>query len=369
MTITTDIAIIGAGPAGTAAALHLGQLGVRNVTLLDRLDFPRDKTCGSGISPKGVKTLKALGVWDTVGPQSYRIQGLRLVTPGDRELFLSGGSAVDAFICHRRVLDHALVERAQSLGTDFVPHFNARALIEENGRTVGVVAHDGREVRARHIVVADGAHSKFVVSKKPKRLIQAIMGWWDLAPFTPHHVEMVFDKALHPLYGWLFPESETRVNIGICYEDPAHEKNARQLFAAFLEKHYKQRLAHAQQVGDWKGHPISYSYEVGELHAPGRWIIGEAGRMTHPATAEGIYQGMKSGMLAAEALAEVVADRRSENTAAIRYANRCRRAFLPSFLAAKGFRALVGTRVLDLVAAAGNRPAVKTITGKLMAQM
>jgi len=90
MNLTADIAIIGAGPAGTAAALHLGQLGVRNVALLDRLDFPRDKTCGSGLSPKGVKTLKKLGIWDIVGPQSYRIKGMRLVTPGDHELFLFG---------------------------------------------------------------------------------------------------------------------------------------------------------------------------------------------------------------------------------------------------------------------------------------
>ena len=57
--IEADVGIIGAGPAGTAAALHLGQLGVRNVVLIDREDFPRDKTCGSGLSPKGIETLKS----------------------------------------------------------------------------------------------------------------------------------------------------------------------------------------------------------------------------------------------------------------------------------------------------------------------
>src|SRR5438128_8052817 len=89
--VHADVAIIGAGPAGTATAIHLGQLGVRNVVLVDRHDFPRDKTCGSGISPKGIKTLTALGVWRAVEPLAYRITGLRVVTPGGREAYVSGG--------------------------------------------------------------------------------------------------------------------------------------------------------------------------------------------------------------------------------------------------------------------------------------
>ncbi len=65
-----DVAIIGAGPAGTAAAAHLGRLGIRDVVLVDRADFPRDKTCGSGISPKGIGVLKELGVWEDVEPHA-----------------------------------------------------------------------------------------------------------------------------------------------------------------------------------------------------------------------------------------------------------------------------------------------------------
>src|SRR5690606_16616408 len=64
----SDVVILGAGPAGTAAAVHLGALGVRSVALVDRHDFPRDKTCGSGVSPKGIKVLKELGVWSDVEP-------------------------------------------------------------------------------------------------------------------------------------------------------------------------------------------------------------------------------------------------------------------------------------------------------------
>src|SRR5262249_2847474 len=158
-----------------------------------------------------------------------------------------------------------------------------RELIWDGNRVTGFMAADGRSIRARFTVIADGAHSRFAVNKKPKRLMQAIMGWWEPVAFTPNHVEMVFDRMVSPCYGWLFPESEARVNIGICYEDPDHKKNARSLFQQFLHKHYRARLTGATQLGDWKGHAISYSYQVRELYSPGRLIIGEAGRMTHPA--------------------------------------------------------------------------------------
>ena len=70
------------GPAGAACAAHLGQLGVQDVVLVDRHDFPRDKTCGSGISPKGIQTLKDLGVWHEIEPHSYPINGIRIVKDG-----------------------------------------------------------------------------------------------------------------------------------------------------------------------------------------------------------------------------------------------------------------------------------------------
>jgi flavin-dependent dehydrogenase len=98
-------------------------------------------------------------------------------------------------------------------------------------------------------------------------------------------------------------------------------------------------------------------------------VIGEAARMVHPATAEGIYQGMRSGMLAAEALAAVVAGRRDERHAFAAYERRCRRAFRLSFGASRVWRGLIRTPVLDWVVAATERPAVKRSLALLMARM
>jgi len=367
--IEANVAIIGAGPAGTAAAIHLGQLGITDVVLVDRHDFPRDKTCGSGISPKGIDVLKGLGVWEQVEPEAYWIKGLRLVKPGDREVYLSGGDEAAAIICCRRTFDHLLLKRALALGVQFLPNFETQELTSDGARVTGFKARDGRAIRTRYTVVANGAHSRFTVNSKPRRLMQAIMGWWEGVPFEPNHVEMVFDRMVAPCYGWLFPESSSRVNIGICYDDAAHSKNARRLFDEFLQKHYRTRLAKAVQVGDWKGHPISYSYGVGALTSPGRLVIGEAGRMTHPATAEGIYQGMQTGMIAAETLRDVVSKSQSESKALAAYEAACRRAFRVSFASARIWRLAVRSPLLDWIVSVGQRPLVKTALGKLMAQM
>src|SRR5207247_455015 len=155
----------------------------------------------------------------------YPVTGLRLVTPGAREVYLSGGERAAAVICCRRTLDQLLLERARSLGVRFVPNFTAAELLSEGAGTAGFVARDGRPVRAR---------------------------------------------------------------------------------LTFLARHYAARLRGARQVGGFKGHPIAYTFKVGRLWGPGRLVIGEAGRMVHPATAEGISQGMRSGMFAAEALADVI---------------------------------------------------------------
>jgi len=366
-----DVVILGAGPSGTAAAAHLGALGVRKVVLVDRHDFPRDKTCGSGISPRGIDTLKKLGVWEEVEPQSYRITGIRIVTPGGLDSWQSAGDVADAVVCQRRILDHILLKKAISRGVEFVPNFDASDVLTDDGRIAGIRALDGREIRARYTMIAGGSHCRVgLPEQRPKHVIQAIMGWWDGVPFRPGHVEMLFDRMVEPYYGWIFPESETRVNIGICYEDPADgKKNARELFQRFLDVHYAERLKNATQVGGWKGHPVFWSYEIEKLTRPGAVVIGESGLMTHPATAEGIYQGMRSGMMGAEAIADALNGRMAEPQAFRRYERRCNQAFRLSFLGGRVFRRIVRTNALDWMIKASEQPAIQSVTAKLMAAM
>ena len=274
--VHADVGIIGAGPAGLATAVHLGQLGIDRVVIVDRQDFPRDKTCGSAVSPKGCEVLAALGVAEAVAAESYPVSGLRLVTPRGHDMIASSPQDV-ALICHRRTLDHLLLQRAQQSGARFFGQFDADFLLQRGDRVVGFRAADGREIRAKYTVVANGTHTRFARERRPRKLIQAIMGWWEGVPFRSHHVEMVFDDLVAPYYGWLFPEGPDRVNIGICYEDQHLERNARALFQRFLDKCYRERIAGARPIGAWKGHPIAYDVSPSELTSPGRIVeIGRA---------------------------------------------------------------------------------------------
>lgn len=367
--IDASVAIVGAGPAGCAAAARLGQLGVTGVVLLDKHAFPRDKTCGSGLSPKAIEVLRELGVWEIVRREAYPINGLRLVTQSGREILLSGGARFGAAICQRRTLDHLILQRAQEAGVQFVPHFTATRLLETGGRVTGVVARDGREVRARITVIAGGSHCHLVPPRQPRKTIQAIMGWWDGVPFLEHHVEMIFDPMLHPLYGWLFPEGGDRVNIGITYEDPRGLRNAREMLGRFLRTHYAQRLIRARQIGDLKGHPIVYSYRIEGLTSPGRIVAGESALLTHPATAEGIYQGMRSGMLAAETVRDVVLHGAHEASALAAYERRCRETFRASFLGGGVFRWIVKTPMLDVLTYASEMPVVRRTAARILARL
>jgi geranylgeranyl reductase family protein len=363
------VVVVGAGPAGSATALHLAQLGVEDVMIVDLHDFPRDKTCGSGLSPRSITTLRQLGVWDAVEPIAYPINALRIVSREGNDTTVSAGDEAQAAVCLRHDLDYEIHKRSLERGVRFLSGFAASEPILRGDRWIGIRARDGREVRADWVVIANGSHTTFSTCDGPKHTIHAIMGWWEGVEHSPNTVEMFWDDLTLPYYGWLFPETETRVNIGITYEDEHKQKNARRLFEAFLYKNFRERLSGAEPLGKWKGHPIIYTYRTGSLWSPGRVVVGEAGRMTHPATGEGISQAMRSGMFAAEALAEILSGESLEQHALDRYDRRCAKAFVPSFWAGGAFRSVLRTPFLDYVIRASNNTTVKAATGRMFAYM
>jgi flavin-dependent dehydrogenase len=179
---------------------------------------------------------------------------------------------------------------------------------------------------------------------------------------------MLFDKNLSPLYGWLFPEDDTRVNIGVCIEGegPGGEKttrNVRDVFERFLDDHFRDRLRSARQIGRLKGHPIAYTTWISHTYAPGILYVGEAARITHNATGEGIYQAMQSGIYAADAAYAALSGEVTEREAMRRYTAACRRRFTVSFLVGHAVRGLVRTPILDGIAMLYNSPAIRSAVG------
>jgi geranylgeranyl reductase family protein len=362
--------IVGAGPGGAAAAVRLAEQGIRDVVLVDKDEFPREKTCGSALSPNGLAVCDALGIGADVRRLGYPIHSLRLVTPGDRELQLTTGAG-SSVVLLRKHFDNLLVERARTLGVSFRGGFRATELLRSGGRVVGVRGRDGEELRADYVLAADGAHSIFSFDARPKRTISTLMGWWEGMPFTPGTMEMIFDRSLAPLYGWMFPETDARVNIGICMDGEGAagkktERNVRDVFARFLERHFAARLASARQIGKLKGHPISYTTWIRDCTAPGALYLGEAARITHNATGEGIFQAMQSGMYAADALAAVLHGERDEERAWARYRWQCRSRFTVGFAVGHLVRGALRTPLLDVIAAAYNSPTVRRTAFRLL---
>ena len=343
--IHADVAIVGAGPAGLATAIRLGQLGARRFIIVDRQNFPRDKTCGSAITPAGILVLKNLGVYEAIAAQAHHVRKLRFKFLHSRQINLQS----ELLVCPRRVLDQLLLERAQEVGGIFVPNFHVSHLLLRGDRVCGIRSADGREIHARQTVVANGVHSTFAMEQGRRRIIRTIMGWWETDQAECDYLEFVFDRMLRPYYGWHFPEGPMRVNIGICYEDRNDRKNARNLFSSFLKRHYPDVLISGRQVGSYKGQPISYSFRTGSLTSPGRIVVGEAGSVVDPASGEGIYQALCSGVLAGQALHEILASRGRSSYTLKQYETACRKTFDQSFRLGQLIRHFVGHGGLDVL--------------------
>ena len=362
-----DALVIGAGPAGASAAIALANAGIRDVLVIDRAAFPRDKTCGSGLSPNAIALAGQLGVGEELRRRAVPVLSVKIVTPGGRSMVLAGNAA--AVVLLRRDFDDLLVRRAQELGARFQGGVRAVELLREGGRVAGVRLAGGSELRARFVLCADGAHSVFSIDPRPAHSISTLMGWWEHPEFVPGRIEMIFDRNLSPLYGWLFPESETRVNIGICIDGPVAgrgKRNVREVFERFLEDHFAARLRGAEQVGKLQGHPIVWTTFIDHCAAPGVLYVGEAARVTHNATGEGISQAMQSGIYAAETVADVLGGRVPEEEALRAYLWKHRRRFTPGFLVGHLFRGVVRTPILDGVAAFFDQPLVRRAAVRLL---
>jgi geranylgeranyl reductase family protein len=364
-----DVLIVGAGPAGASAAVALGQRGARNVLLLDRSTFPRHKTCGSGLSPNALALGEELGIGPELRRLANPVQSVRLVTRGGREMTLASNAA--AVVLLRRDFDNLLVERARALGIEFQGGVHVTEAIREDGRVVGVRTQDGRELRARLVLFCDGSHSIFAVNPRPKTSISTLMGWWEGAEFVPGQLEMVFARSVAPLYGWLFPETDTRVNIGICVDAPtpgsgAPKRDLRQIFAEFLRDHYQARLSGARQLGKLQGHPIVYTTWIEDCTTPGALYVGEAARVTNNATGEGISHAMQSGVYAAEAVVQVLDGRAEEAEAWSEYTRKHRKRFTPEFVGAHALRKAIDSPLLDRIASAYNQPFIRRSVVRLL---
>jgi menaquinone-9 beta-reductase len=352
-----DLLIIGAGPAGSTAARQARLLGLGRVLVVERRAVPRPKTCAGGLSPRALKVLRQLGLHEPVLREAYPVGGFRLVSPGGGELAYRGPEM--AAVLPRERLDEILLGEALRAGAELRERTRVASIQLERGRAAGVVLEGGEAIEARWILIAAGANSRFDADPRPRRILASCMAWFEGMRLSPRTLEMVFDPEILPHYGWLFPESDTRANIGICVESSRlGGRSVRDLFARFLERYFGPRIRGAEPVGAWRGHPISTTAWIEHHARPGTLLLGEAARLVSSATGEGISYAIESGLLAARTLLEARGTAASPREVSIAYERALRRGLQASFLAAHLFRRH-GTGALDPLVGLGNNPRVR----------
>jgi geranylgeranyl reductase family protein len=312
--------VVGAGPAGAATAILLGERGVR-VVLLDRARFPRPKVCGEYLSPEGSRMLDRLGVLEAVEARGARpLRGMRIRAPDGTCLvadYPTGGPwrgyRDHALAVRRTALDAILVERAGELGVAVREGARAIDLLREGGRVVGVQVADARAgaprtepLRARLVVGADGRASMVaerLALRRPHPWLRrlALAADVEAAACDPERGEIFVDP---PAYAIMNPVAGGLVNLSLVVpseEGPRHRRDLAGYFDAVTRTlpGLGERLAGSRRAGPVRAlGPLAC--RVAPPAADGVLLVGDAAGFLDPFTGEGMYAALRSAEIAAE---------------------------------------------------------------------
>jgi geranylgeranyl reductase family protein len=301
----SDVLVIGAGPAGSAAAIAAARAGA-SVCLVDRARFPRPKTCGDAISNSALALVEGLVEKERLAAVAKAtVIGAVAVFPDGSRVRRGYGRTPGAII-ERTAFDDLLRTGAESVGARVLEGVTVRALTSRRDRFTGAEG-PGLRWEADTVVVADGTASLAwnalgVAPPEETDIGVSMTGYFrGVAPSPdPGYSEHYFEPSLPTGYGWIFPEVDGRTNVGVYLRvDRYHARKVplRRLFDDFVASHAA-RLGAAVR----EGAPRSWSLPLATARAlpsrRGMLVCGDAARLIDPLTGEGIWHALYSGMLA-----------------------------------------------------------------------
>ena len=318
-----DVAIVGAGPAGAACAYWLARRGHR-VVALERKAFPRDKTCGDGLTPRAVRQLNDMGVGDTLADRFLRYDGLRAMGHGIT-LEMPWPSHPDfpsyGYVVRRRDLDHIVAANARAEGAAVWSGAEALEPLVESGIVRGVAVRrtdtgEVTSVRARYVVVADGANGRFgrtlgTARRRNYPLGMAIRGYYASPnhddPWIESHLDIVDREGNHlPGYGWIFPVGDGTINVGcglLSTFSGWKDINTTKLMDAFTHTApARWGISPETSCGAPTGGRLPTGGSIVPHVGPTWLMIGDAAGSVNPFNGEGISVAYETGRFAADAL-------------------------------------------------------------------
>ncbi|AEV81341.1 drug:proton antiporter [Actinoplanes sp. SE50] len=328
-----DVIVVGAGPGGSAAAYHLARHGHR-VLLLEKTEFPREKVCGDGLTPRAVRQLVRMGIDTSEKAGWLQNRGLRVIGGGVRlELDWPELASFPSYglVRTRLDFDDMLAERAVEAGALLRTNVNVGGpVLNDEGYVIGVQAKVGPEkepvqFRAPLVIAADGVSGKFplamgLAKRDDRPLGVAVRRYYRSAvKADDNYLESWLElrsaqdpSRLLPGYGWIFGLGDGRVNAGLGILNSS---------SAFGRTNYKNMLTDwlGSTPQEWglrgeenaEGPTLGAALPMGFNRVPhytrGVLLVGDSGGMVNPMNGEGIAYAMESGELAAEVAAQALA--------------------------------------------------------------
>ena len=329
-----DVVVVGAGPSGSACAYWLAQAGW-NVCLIEKKTFPREKTCGDGLTPRSVYQLQQMGLESSVAAHGHKYNGLRSFGFGaslelqwpDHPIFPNYGYTITRFN-----LDGLVAETAAQRGATLLTGCEVVDLLTLTPGAEGQLAgasglvvkekESGQtaEIRGRYIVVADGQNSRIGRAMGTTRnrewpMGMALRGYYTSdrhdEPWIDSHLDIRDPKGnVVPGYGWIFPLGDGRVNVGVGLLSTGGAWKG--VNTTKLQEYFVNQTSDAWGLNDdtclgpATGGRLPMGLAIGPRVGANTLAIGDATGTVNPFNGEGIAYGYESGRLAAGVLGEAL---------------------------------------------------------------